>query len=84
MWLACSAIQPCVDRTSTDAERVTAISYTSPDHNAFAASAGIALEAEYRALGIGDRQFLGATGIAGQRLPCRASMNARSTALMRV
>ena len=58
---------------------MTAISYTSPDHNAFAASAGIALEAEYRALG-----FLGATGIAGQRLPCRVSTNARSTALMRV
>ena len=47
-----------------------------PVHNAFAASAGIALEAEYRALG--------ATGIAGQRLPCRASMYARSTTLMRV
>jgi hypothetical protein len=80
MSLAGSAIQLCVDRTSTAAELVTAISYTSPT----TASAGIALEAEYRALGTVDRQFLGTTGIAGQRLPCRASTNARSTALMRV
>ena len=62
---------------------MTAITYK-PEHNAFAASAGIALEAEYRALGTADRQFLGTTGIAGQRLPCRVSTNARSTALMRV
>jgi hypothetical protein len=35
-------------------------------------------------VGTADRQSLRATGIAGQRLPCRALTNARSPALMRV
>ena len=83
MSLAGSAIQLWIDRTSTDAERVMASSYPSPA-TTHSRRAPLALEAEYRALGTADRQFLGTTGIAGQRLPCRVSTNARSTALMRV